>query len=136
MAQKQATVPYALLRKAATQCSTVKADLVSAVPDLFDVDGWALDVTKDNIQVAIRDLSESIGDPPARMTAQDTRLIEPMLKRGLGEENGHGLYFHMRGGDVAVYARRTKKEKAVLIVPVRVGSLAEEEVIKLGYTKL
>ena len=135
MSTKTTTVPYALLRKAA-QCETVKSEILDLVPDLFDADGWALDVTDVNVQAAIRQMSEGIGAPPPIVGKQDTRLIEPMLKRGFGEENGHGLYFHFRGGDVSWYARRTKKEKAALIVPVKTGSEAETLLIEQGYTKL
>lgn len=132
---KTTTVPYALLRKAA-QCDSVKNEILELVPDLFDADGFALDVTNLNVQAAIRGISETIGAPPPIVGKDNTRLIEPMLKRGFGEENGHGLYLHFRGGDVSWYTRRTKKEKAALIVPVKTGSEAETLLVSLGYTKL
>lgn len=133
---KTAVVPFELLKKAANLNDNMKQEILAHVPDLFDADGWWIDLTDVNNQAAVRGLSEVIGEPPAVVSAQNTRLIEPLLKRGRGNENGHGLYLHLRGGMVNWYAQRTKKEKAVCIVPVAAGSSAEQELVSLGYTKL
>lgn len=130
-------ISKSLLKKAHNAANeSVQQAIEAQVPDLFDGDGWMLDVTDEATQKAIRGISEDITDPPPHVGPQSTRLIEPLLKLGYGEENGHGLYLHRRGGDVAWYAKPTKKGKAVCLVPVESGSVAEDELIDLGYTKL
>ena len=130
-------ISKSLLKKAHSAANdSVKSQIEAQVPDLFDGDGWLLDVTDEGLQQTIRAISEDISDPPPHVGPQSTRLIEPLLKTGYGDENGHGLYLHRRGGDVAWYAKPTKKGKAVCLVPVEVGSAAEDELIDLGYTKL
>lgn len=133
----QVEISKSLLKKAYNEVSSDLQDMIdNQVPDLFDNDGWLIDVTDEDVAANIRELSEGISEPPPSVGAQDTRLIEPMLKLGRGEENGHGLYLHRRGGYVSWCKHTTKKNKAVLLVPVKTGSKAEQILIDLGYTKI
>lgn len=130
-------ISKSLLKKAhMTANSDVKGMIETAVPDLFDNDGWLVDVTDTDIAASVRQLSENISEPPPAVGPQQTRLIEPLLKLGRGDENGHGLYLHRRGGDVSWYIQPTKRDKALCLVPVETGSEAASILEDLGYTLL
>jgi len=107
--------------------------IISLQPDLLATprveSGWVLPyISEDGLAEFVDDLGVD--------KHNDTRLIEIINNTASGDEVGKGFYLHRQGGNVVWYAWPTKKGKAVRLVPVYVGTDAEQHLIDLGYTQL
>lgn len=113
----------------ADQNGDVQSLILNAVPDLLNKDGFVLGAIGTG---ALAEFVESLDV----QQYNDTDLIEVVNRTASGDEAGKGFYLHMQGGNVTWYASRTKKGKAVRLVPVYTGTDAEQHLIDLGYTAL
>ena len=130
----QTTISTDLLKAIYNQVDeTTQQTILDLQPDLLAAprvdNGWVLpNISEDRLA----DFVDSLGVD----SYHDTRLIEVINNTASGDEAGKGLYLHRQGGNVAWYTSPTKKGKAVRLVPVYVGTDAEQHLIDLGYTQL
>lgn len=130
----QTTISTDLLKQIYNQVDeATQQTILDLQPDLLATprveNGWVLS-SIDNEKLA--DFVDDLGVD----SYHDTRLIEVINNTASGDEAGKGLYLHRQGGNVAWYTSPTKKGKAVRLVPVYVGTDAEQHLIDLGYTQL
>jgi hypothetical protein len=130
----QTTISTDLLKQIYNQVDAdTQQTILNLQPDLLATprveSGWVLpNISEDRLADFVRSLGVD--------SCNDTRLIEVIRMTASGDEAGKGLYLHRQGGDVAWYTANTKKGKAVRLVPVYIGSQAEQHLIELGYTQL
>jgi hypothetical protein len=136
----QTTISTDLLKAIYNQVDeTTQQTILDLQPDLLAAprvdNGWvfpSLNSDRFNAVCQLADFVDSLGVD----SYHDTRLIEVINNTASGDEAGKGLYLHRQGGNVAWYTSPTKKGKAVRLVPVYVGTDAEQHLIDLGYTQL
>lgn len=130
----QTTISTDLLKQIYNQVDAdTQQTILDLQPDLLATprveSGWVLpNISEDRLA----DFVDSLGVHDLN----GTRLIEVIKKTASGSEIGKGFYLHKRNDDVAWYTSPTKKGKAVRLVPVYVGTDAEQHLIDLGYTQL
>ena len=130
----QTTISTDMLKQIYNQVDeATQQTILDLQPDLLAAprvdNGWVLS-SIDNEKLA--DFVDDLGVD----SYNDTRLIEIINNTASGDESCKGFYLHRQGGNVAWYTSPTKKGKAVRLVPVYVGTDAEQHLIDLGYTQL